>query len=57
MKKYRKVLRDIWKAPEGKVSLFILVLFVFLAVTADWISPYDPYDITQRGLLLKFIQQ
>ncbi|HOI63354.1 MAG TPA: ABC transporter permease [Mesotoga sp.] len=53
MKKYRKVLRDIWKAPEGKVSLFILVLFVFLAVTADWISPYDPYDITQRGFPLE----
>lgn len=53
MRKLKRILRDIWRAPEGKISVVVLFIFIFFAATADFISPYDPYDITQRGLPLE----
>lgn len=52
-KRIRRLLKDFWSSTEGKIGLSILLFFVFLAVFANWLSPFNPYDITQRDLPLQ----
>lgn len=39
------------KNRSAMVCLVIIVVFVFIALTAQWISPYDPYEIDLKNML------
>ncbi|HQA98478.1 MAG TPA: ABC transporter permease [Clostridia bacterium] len=43
------LLAKIWHHPQGQVGLILAGLLVFAAVAAPWITPFDPYDVTQRA--------
>lgn len=45
----RNFLGQIWKHRQGRVGLIIVLLLVFVAIFAEFIAPYDPYDVTQRA--------
>jgi len=45
--------KELFKSFEGSVGFSILCVFIFCAVFAPVIAPYDPYDITQRGRRLQ----
>lgn len=36
--------KSFWKKRAGVIGLFMLVFAVLMAITADWIAPYDPYE-------------
>jgi peptide/nickel transport system permease protein len=40
----RSFWRSFWQKKAGVIGLFMLVFAVLLALTANWISPYDPYE-------------
>jgi ABC-type dipeptide/oligopeptide/nickel transport system permease subunit len=39
----------LFRHPKGRVGLIIAFILVFCAVFAPLISPFDPYDVTQRA--------
>ena len=41
--------KKIWQHKQGKVGFVIVLFLVFVAVFADVLAPYDPYDVTQRA--------
>ncbi|MCS7175229.1 ABC transporter permease [Pseudothermotoga sp.] len=44
---------ELFSSFEGTVGFVILCSFVFCAIFAPLIAPYNPYDITQRGRRLQ----
>lgn len=44
------LVKKVWKHPKGKRGLILLSLIAIVAVFAPLISPYNPYDVTQRDL-------
>lgn len=49
MKKIGNFMKEIWHHKQGRIGLIIVVLLVAVALLADVIAPYDPYDVTQRA--------
>lgn len=43
-------LKQVWNHPKGKIGSIMLLIIVLVAILAPFISPYDPYDITQRSI-------
>ncbi len=41
------------KNRSAMVCLAIIVIFIFIALAADWIAPYDPYEIDLKNILAK----
>lgn len=39
------------KNRSAMVCLAIIVIFIFIALAADWIAPYDPYEIDLKNIL------
>lgn len=44
----KEFFKSIWNHRQGRVGLIIVLLLIFIAVFADVLAPYDPYDVTQR---------
>ena len=42
-------LKKIWNHKQGRLGLIIVLFLVFVAVFANVLAPYDPYDVTQRA--------
>ena len=42
-------LRVIWSYPSGAIGLFVVLLFVALAVFAPVIAPYGPFDVVYNA--------
>lgn len=42
-------LKRLMRAPMAMVGLFIVLAFIFVSITADWIAPYD-YDLPDFSL-------
>ena len=38
----------IWKDPQGRIGLIIVLILAVTAILAPVIAPYDPYDVTMR---------
>ncbi len=54
MKRKRAIFfQELFGSFEGTVGVVILCFFIFCAVFAPLIAPYDPYDITQRSRRLQ----
>lgn len=41
--------KKIWAHKEGRIGLLVVLFLVLVALFADVIAPYDPYDVTQRA--------
>lgn len=41
--------KKIWHHKQGRIGLLIVLFLVFVALFADVLAPYDPYDVTQRA--------
>ncbi len=39
----------LWKHPKGRLGIIIVLLLSLIAIFAPLISPYNPYDVTQRA--------
>ena len=39
----------IWNHKQGRVGLLIILFLVFVAIFAEWLAPYNPYDVTERA--------
>ena len=48
-KKCGDFFQGIWRHKQGRIGLIIVLVLVFAAVFAEWLAPYDPYDVTQRA--------
>lgn len=48
-KKSGDFFQGIWRHKQGRIGLIIVLVLVFAAVFAEWLAPYDPYDVTQRA--------
>lgn len=48
MKRCMDFFKKIWNHKQGRIGLVIVLFLVFVALFADVIAPYDPYDVTQR---------
>lgn len=48
MKKAGNFLKKIWNHKQGRIGLIIVLCLVFVAVFAEYLAPFDPYDVTQR---------
>lgn len=44
----KKFLSQIWNHKQGRIGFIVVMLLIFVALFADIIAPYDPYDVTQR---------
>ena len=44
-----RVFHSIWRKPEGKVSLVLLALLVFLCIFGDALAPYPPLKLDLRS--------
>lgn len=45
----KQFIKKIWNHKQGRVGLIIVLFLVFVALFADVLAPYDPYDVTQRA--------
>ncbi len=45
----KQFIKKIWNHKQGRVGLIIVLSLVFVALFADILAPYDPYDVTQRA--------
>lgn len=50
MNSSKKLILQIWKSTSGRIGLILVALFIFLAVGAPILSPYDPI---KQNLVLK----
>lgn len=41
-------IKKIWNHKQGRIGLVVVLFLVFIALFADVLAPYDPYDVTQR---------
>ncbi|HIU44636.1 MAG TPA: ABC transporter permease [Candidatus Ventrousia excrementavium] len=48
---YVDALMRLRKNRSAMVCLFVIVVFIIVAFTAQWISPYDPYEIDLKNML------
>ena len=46
---FGRLLAAVWRHPKGRVGLVIVGALALCAVIAPLISPYNPYDVTQRA--------
>ncbi len=44
----KEFMKKIWNHKQGRIGFLIVLFLVFVAVFADVIAPYNPYDVTQR---------
>lgn len=40
--------KGLWEHKQGRIGLIIVLFMVLVAIFADVIAPFDPYDVTQR---------
>lgn len=45
---WQTLARGIWKSPKGKIGLVIIVAVALVAILADYVAPFNPYDIDSR---------
>lgn len=45
----KQFIKKIWNHKQGRIGLIIVLFLVFVALFADVLAPYDPYDVTQRA--------
>ena len=48
---FRRIASDFFESKLAVVGLAVLLAIVFVAVTAPWIAPIDPYDLTQIDVM------
>jgi peptide/nickel transport system permease protein len=46
---FLSLIKKLWQHPKGRVGLILVGILVVVAVLAPVLSPYDPYDVTQRA--------
>lgn len=44
----KEFIRKIWNHKQGRIGFIIVLFLLFIAVFAEVIAPYNPYDVTQR---------
>lgn len=48
LNKAREFIGKLWMHRQGRIGLIVVLMLVLVALFADGIAPYDPYDVTQR---------
>jgi len=46
--KGRAVMAGVWSSPEGRLGLCIVMFFIGVAIFANFVAPYDPYEQSIR---------
>lgn len=44
----KNFIQKIWNHKQGRIGLIIVLMLILIAVFAEVLAPYDPYDVTQR---------
>ncbi|MBR4027651.1 MAG: hypothetical protein IKJ01_08920, partial [Lachnospiraceae bacterium] len=47
-KGFLNFIKKIWNHKQGRLGFIIVLFLILIAIFADVIAPYDPYDVTQR---------